>query len=313
MTQTVIGVFDSYQQATLAQGDLVARDFPSDMMHLKSADSGKEPADWRTEGSHESIADEIRDFFANLFGSAPPAESTHYSEAVRRGGTLLVVDGVSDARIDLAKQILVAAGAVDINERLPLWHADGYPTQSGMDTGAAFPASPLDSVRAYPRVIDDASPETTDGGPLGSNAALSAQFAGTVVSDGGSVEGIDAPNRAASHGSAGSLDNRPGVGTASAEPLVPRDEALEYGALDQEFQEDYRSRYAALDGPYEDYAPAYRHGYDAASATTVTERGDASWESIEPGVREDWERSHPESNWERFKQAVRHGWERVTH
>jgi hypothetical protein len=55
--------------------------------------------------------------------------------------------------------------------------------------------------------------------------------------------------------------------------------------------------------------PAYRYGYDLGNNTWYQGK---DWATIEPEVRRDWERRHPESAWENFKDAIQHGWNKVT-
>jgi hypothetical protein len=60
---------------------------------------------------------------------------------------------------------------------------------------------------------------------------------------------------------------------------------------------------------FEEYEPAYRYGYDVGSSGRYRGR---RWEEIEPEVRSDWERRYPDGAWDRFKAAVRRGWERTS-
>jgi hypothetical protein len=82
-----------------------------------------------------------------------------------------------------------------------------------------------------------------------------------------------------------------------------------FADFDDEFRQDWQTNYGSSGGRYEDYAPAYRSGYEL--------RGDSQfassrWEDAEPHVRERWERDNPGSAWDRFKDAVRRGWDRAT-
>lgn len=84
------------------------------------------------------------------------------------------------------------------------------------------------------------------------------------------------------------------------------------GLADDEryYREHFRLIYGASNAGYDDYAPAYAYGSEAAGSGRYAGR---RWEEIEAALRDDWEaRPGRVSTWERVKAAVRHGWERVT-
>jgi uncharacterized protein (TIGR02271 family) len=78
---------------------------------------------------------------------------------------------------------------------------------------------------------------------------------------------------------------------------------------DDDFRRDYQSRYASSGGSYDDYAPAYQYGYEAASDSRYQGR---SWDQVESDLRTDYSRRYPNSTWERLKDSVRYGWDKVT-
>lgn len=78
---------------------------------------------------------------------------------------------------------------------------------------------------------------------------------------------------------------------------------------DDDFRRDYETRYASGGGTYEDYAPAYQYGYQAASDPRYQGR---SWDQVESDLRSDYGRRYPNSAWERFKDSIRYGWDKVT-
>lgn len=61
---------------------------------------------------------------------------------------------------------------------------------------------------------------------------------------------------------------------------------------------------------YDDYAPAYRAGYEGYSKYGTTGR---TYDQAEADLRNDWERVKGKSrlNWEKAKMATRAGWHRV--
>lgn len=170
MNQTIVGVFDTFQEANTAVEDLVqagvarssidvhAQSMGTDVMDTSdSVGLGSQPSDRQDEG----VMARIEQFFQNLFGGDDrPQEVMHYQEAVRRGGALLTVDVVDDTQMDTVRAVLEGAGAVDIDERVTQWQSTGYTGYQGssLNTGAgARPYSTGDSVTsatASPDAID---------------------------------------------------------------------------------------------------------------------------------------------------------------
>lgn len=77
---------------------------------------------------------------------------------------------------------------------------------------------------------------------------------------------------------------------------------------DEDFRAHY-GEYLVTLGTYEDYEPAYRYGSDLGRDARYRGRG---WSEIESDARRDWESRNPNDAWERFKSAVKRGWERAS-
>jgi hypothetical protein len=62
--------------------------------------------------------------------------------------------------------------------------------------------------------------------------------------------------------------------------------------------------------PYDDYAPAYRYGWE--SRTRHTGR---TWDQVENDLSRGWHsaRAHSRLTWDRAKLAARDAWDRVEH
>ncbi|WP_207426226.1 YsnF/AvaK domain-containing protein [Pedobacter sp. SYSU D00535] len=112
MSQTVIGIFDSTNQAQDAVEKLIARGFTRERIDISQrGDShdvdNQEDSDW---------ASSISGFFSNLFGNDND-EARNYAEVARRGSTITVyAENRSEA--ERAAEILDQAGAVDVDERI---------------------------------------------------------------------------------------------------------------------------------------------------------------------------------------------------
>lgn len=77
---------------------------------------------------------------------------------------------------------------------------------------------------------------------------------------------------------------------------------------DQEFRDYYTKTYGSS-GNYQDYAPAYRYGYEMANDPRY--RG-KDFSQVESDLRTDYGRRYPNSTWDKMKDAIRYGWDKVT-
>ena len=143
--QTVIGVFDSVDEAQSARESLLSAGFEASELQVQS--SAELDRDGQAAGSSSSLTDTTRRdsdsegfmagigrFFGELFGSDDTTQAGHYSEAVRRGSSVLTVTLTDDSRVEQARSALAAAGAVDIDKRTESWRQDGY---EGFDPASA--------------------------------------------------------------------------------------------------------------------------------------------------------------------------------
>ncbi len=81
------------------------------------------------------------------------------------------------------------------------------------------------------------------------------------------------------------------------------DDASDYDSV---FRLDYKDHYGESQGPFEQFAPAYKFGFDEAKS--ARHLGD-SWADVEPLIREKWERED-RGNWAHYRGAVKSGWSR---
>jgi uncharacterized protein (TIGR02271 family) len=80
-----------------------------------------------------------------------------------------------------------------------------------------------------------------------------------------------------------------------------------FDAYDADFRSNFQSTFAGKGATYEQYAPAYRYGYDLARHPQYSS-GD--WAEVEPEARRSWEQKNA-GTWEQFKDVVRHAWDKV--
>ena len=92
------------------------------------------------------------------------------------------------------------------------------------------------------------------------------------------------------------------AGKGVAEAINPTEE-------DEYWSNEYRNRpYYRPGSDYEEYAPAYRHGYTAAS-----QYQGKSWDEMETNLERDWDNSRGQSkmDWDRARQPARDAWDRA--
>jgi len=86
-----------------------------------------------------------------------------------------------------------------------------------------------------------------------------------------------------------------------------------YGNDDTYYRNHFDTTYATTGASYDEYAPAYSYGSEAARSGRYT---NGAWDDIEADLRNDWDSRYATggepSTWEKMKAAVRHGWERMT-
>jgi uncharacterized protein (TIGR02271 family) len=149
--QTVVGVFDSVDEAQRARTSLITAGFDESAIQVQSqtgtmSDEAASTTTTRTSSDHdEGFMASIGNFFSNLFGGEDE-EAGHYAEAVRRGSTVVAVTVPDESRVEPARLALARAGAVDIQKRAEGWRQEGY---SGFDPSAKpFKAEEIQAERS---------------------------------------------------------------------------------------------------------------------------------------------------------------------
>lgn len=85
------------------------------------------------------------------------------------------------------------------------------------------------------------------------------------------------------------------------------EEQIDPTAEDAYWRENYAQRpYYSEAEPYETYAPAYRHGWEARQRLSGQR-----FEDVEPQLRDDWEQSQAKLKWDKARLATRDAWDRI--
>ena len=130
--QTVVGVFDTVDEAQSARQSLLDDGFDasavtvqSNPQALREGDQAATDTSTRS-GENAGFMASIGSFFSNLFGGNDNEHAGNYSEAVRRGSSVVVVTVPDESRVEAARAALADAGAVDIDKRTEGWRQEGY-------------------------------------------------------------------------------------------------------------------------------------------------------------------------------------------
>ena len=84
-------------------------------------------------------------------------------------------------------------------------------------------------------------------------------------------------------------------------------EARGFETYETDFRQHYTTAASSRGQAYEHWAPAYRYGYTLAGDPRYRGR---DWPAIEAEARRDWEQQH-RGTWEEMKDAIRYAWDKV--
>lgn len=147
MSITLVGVFDEYSQAQTACRKLEQWGIDKNAIQVSGGepDASMPPARSSDEPPEKQGA--ISRFFSELFGDSEKEDAANYSEAVRRGSSVVTVNITDEDRVDEISDILEDCGAVDVDERVQDWKASGYtPAATAGATAMPRPTGEKDDV-----------------------------------------------------------------------------------------------------------------------------------------------------------------------
>jgi len=82
----------------------------------------------------------------------------------------------------------------------------------------------------------------------------------------------------------------------------------DFSSYETDFRSNYNRSYGNSGMTYDQYAPAYKYGYDLQNDPRY--RG-KDWNSVQSDVQRDWESRQP-GTWEKFSNAIRYSWDKAT-
>jgi uncharacterized protein (TIGR02271 family) len=131
---TLVAVFDEQSEAQQALDALSKGGFPGSKARLTAREDTQE----RTASSQPQRDESFGDKVAQFFGFGEQHEAT-YSEAVRRGGCVLVVDAADENEAERAMDIIERYHPVDIDERQAQWRQSGWQPSLSQGGEATLP------------------------------------------------------------------------------------------------------------------------------------------------------------------------------
>jgi uncharacterized protein (TIGR02271 family) len=134
MRKTLVAVFDDQSEAAQALDALSEGGFSSSRARLTSSESSTGGTTSGKAEHDESLGEKV----AHFFGFGEQHEST-YSEAVRRGSWVLVVDAADDGEAERASDIIERYNPVDIDEREAQWRQSGWQPSLGKGDETKIP------------------------------------------------------------------------------------------------------------------------------------------------------------------------------
>ncbi|HEU4708634.1 MAG TPA: hypothetical protein VFS17_04910 [Methylophilaceae bacterium] len=124
MMKTVIGAFEIRSEALQAQQNLLAAGYSEASMEIHGTGNAS-PQD-EMHNDNPGYMQALRSLFAwDLDAYRDEDYLEHYTEAVRRGHVLLSIN-VDDNDVEQVSDLMNAAGALDIDEKVAQWRGQGY-------------------------------------------------------------------------------------------------------------------------------------------------------------------------------------------
>lgn len=131
MRSTLIGIFEKRPDAERARSELLRAGFADDEVDLRT---GIDDRAWRApddprnhdDQTESSIGETVADWFRSLFGVDDDDDVDIYTEAMRRGDSVVTVRTGDGDRLDRASDILDACGSIDIDQQAHDWQAEGW-------------------------------------------------------------------------------------------------------------------------------------------------------------------------------------------
>jgi uncharacterized protein (TIGR02271 family) len=161
MRQTIVGIFDTSEEARKAESRLIEKGFDRSMVDV----SYREGTQATRHTDRHDDDDSIGSFFRSLFGGSDH-DADKYTHVAHRSGSVVTVHANTKEEAERAADILDDAGAVDVDDRANQYgytgtgtgtsHREGYARTDTDRTGTT--AGTFDTDRDFDRDTDRDTP-----------------------------------------------------------------------------------------------------------------------------------------------------------
>jgi uncharacterized protein (TIGR02271 family) len=342
MQSTIIAVFRNATDAQAAANELEVNGFSQHDIYLSSEYAQPTEEIREPRGVHHEEG--ITGWFKRMFGQEDETDRTVYETAVRSGNTILSVE-VNNENLDTAADILNRHSPIDVHRDFGETPAASARVATAPVTDVttdqrAIPvvqeelqvgkrSVPRGGVRIYSRVLEQPVEETVR--LRQERVAVERQPVDRPVTEADLRAATDKVVEVKEYAEEPIVSKQARVveevrvgkeATERAETIRDtvrhtdvRVEGLDPAGrplatdIDEDFRRDFAARYGTSAGTYEDYAPSYRYGYEAANDPRYQGR---DFNEVEADLRNEYARRDPNRTWDKVKDSVRYGWNRVT-
>lgn len=310
MARTVIGIFDTREQAEAVIGDLIKAGLERTEISILARDTTSAPA---TGGTTTAVDED----------TVTGGDTAKGALVGGVGGLLL---GLGALAIPGIGPVIAAGPIAAALTGAGIGAAGGAVVGALTDSGvperdAQFYAERLNSggtlvtVTCDDTLADPASHVMEQHGAKDVEEKMVHSGSTPIRDEVATAGGLTSENAEVSTGSIGASVVDPAsqrrVGSYPAERKESVRETLEdaAGIPDEDWRNHFRQHYEGQGEDYDYFAPGYRYGSEAALSDRYRGR---RYDEIESDLRRDYENRYPGSAWDRIREAVRHGWERAT-
>jgi hypothetical protein len=235
----------------------------------------------------------------------PEEEAVYYTEGVRRGGLLVVVNA-DEHQVDDVADIMRRHNPINLEERIETWQREGWAGYDPEVDYYSLPSYAGDYRQHYNTHFMHTNRPYAHYKPAyqyGHNLAMAERYDGWEWTE---IE-PEARRQWEASNAKGTWEEFKEAVKYGWESMI---DWFDFDSYEDDYHYHYHSRYANTGHPYEYYLPAYHFGHLLARDENYMGQ---DWDELESVARQQWETQHQvEGPWEDFKDSVKYAWQRAT-
>jgi uncharacterized protein (TIGR02271 family) len=336
MSKNVLALYDDRADAQKALSELVSDGFRRDSISLVDNDSANEYSKKLNISDKTTTGGATDGITAALVKTGVSTENAdNYTEGIRRGGTLVVVN-TADEQAPHAQEILNRYHPMNINSRansqnidansgeivLPVVEEELQVGKREVESGGVRvtkqitekPVEAQVNLREEHVTIDrrpvDRPISTVDADAFKDQTFELTETAeqAVVQKTARVVEEVRVGKESSEHTETVRDTVRRSDVNVEKVAGTQATTGTSFDSYDADWREDYETRYGTSGYTYDQYAPVYQYGYDLANDSRYAGQ---DWDTVQSSARSSWEQRYPDNKWDDFKDAIRYGWDRV--